>query len=159
MGSTAPGASQFLFGEPPQYPDGPPSWHGSLIESGQDASGYQYRRNRYYDPATGRFTQEDPLGLAGGLNLYGFAGGDPVNFSDPFGLCPPQDNNWTPACDPAFPAITLDKKIAEVGLAITSAWGVGRALIGRLFARGAAEGAAAALEGTGSTVAGAAEAT
>jgi hypothetical protein len=26
--------------------------------------------------------------LAGGLNLYGFAGGDPVNFSDPFGLCP-----------------------------------------------------------------------
>src|SRR5437879_13865885 len=33
-------------------------------------------------------TQEDPIGLAGGLNLYGFAGGDPVNFSDPFGLKP-----------------------------------------------------------------------
>jgi len=32
-------------------------------------------------------TQEDPIGLAGGLNLYGFAAGDPVNFSDPFGLC------------------------------------------------------------------------
>jgi len=47
-------------------------------------------RNRYYDPATGRFTQEDPIGLAGGLNLYGFAGGDPINFSDPFGLCPPE---------------------------------------------------------------------
>jgi hypothetical protein len=31
-------------------------------------------------------TQEDPLGLAGGLNLYGYANGDPVNFSDPFGL-------------------------------------------------------------------------
>lgn len=31
--------------------------------------------------------------MAGGLNLYGFAGGDPVNFSDPFGLfpCPPCD--------------------------------------------------------------------
>lgn len=27
------------------------------------------------------------IGLAGGLNLYGFASGDPVNFSDPFGLC------------------------------------------------------------------------
>jgi len=47
-----------------------------------------YRRARYYDPQTGRFTQEDPIGLAGGMNLYGFAGGDPVNFSDPFGLCP-----------------------------------------------------------------------
>jgi uncharacterized protein RhaS with RHS repeats len=46
-----------------------------------------YRRNRYYDPGTGRFTQEDPIGLAGGLNLYGYAGGDPVNFGDPFGLC------------------------------------------------------------------------
>jgi hypothetical protein len=26
--------------------------------------------------------------LAGGMNLYGFAGGDPVTYSDPFGLCP-----------------------------------------------------------------------
>jgi hypothetical protein len=26
--------------------------------------------------------------LAGGLNLYGYAGGDPINFSDPFGLYP-----------------------------------------------------------------------
>ncbi len=36
-------------------------------------------------------TQEDPIGLAGGLNLYGFAGGDPINFSDPFGLCKEED--------------------------------------------------------------------
>ncbi len=63
-------------------------WHGTLLENKTDASGLLYRRNRMYDPATGRFTQEDPLGLAGGLNLYGYAGGDPVNFSDPFGLCP-----------------------------------------------------------------------
>ncbi len=26
--------------------------------------------------------------MAGGLNLYGYAGGDPINNSDPFGLCP-----------------------------------------------------------------------
>ncbi len=32
------------------------------------------------------FTQPDPIGIAGGLNSYGYAGGDPVNFSDPFGL-------------------------------------------------------------------------
>ncbi|HEX5177906.1 MAG TPA: RHS repeat-associated core domain-containing protein [Gemmatimonadaceae bacterium] len=70
----------------------PTSWHGSLFAEGVDDAGLMYRRNRYYDPATGQFTQEDPLGLAGGVNAYGFANGDPVNFSDPFGLCPdPKD--------------------------------------------------------------------
>jgi RHS repeat-associated protein len=56
------------------------------MEDQQDASGLLYRRNRYYDPSTGRFTQEDPIGLAGGINLYGFANGDPVTYSDPYGL-------------------------------------------------------------------------
>ena len=61
-------------------------WHGTLLEDKGDASGLNYRRNRYYDPANGRFTQEDPIGLAGGLNVYGFANGDPVTYSDPYGL-------------------------------------------------------------------------
>jgi RHS repeat-associated protein len=69
----------------------PREWHGTLPEDKADEAGTLYRRARYYEPTTGRFTQEDPIGLAGGLNLYGFAGGDPVNFADPFGLfaCPP----------------------------------------------------------------------
>lgn len=58
---------------------------GSLILEQADASGLLYRRNRYYDPASGRFTQHDPIGLAGGLNLYAFGGGDPVNLRDPMG--------------------------------------------------------------------------
>ncbi|PYO69990.1 MAG: hypothetical protein DMD71_03280 [Gemmatimonadetes bacterium] len=65
-----------------------PSWYGTLTHGKEDGTGTQYHRNRYVDPATGRFTQEDPIGLAGGMNLYGFAGGDPLSFSDPFGLCP-----------------------------------------------------------------------
>jgi RHS repeat-associated protein len=56
------------------------------VRGRKDASGLTFLRNRYYDPSTGRFTQQDPIGLAGGLNLYGYAGGDPINFSDPFGL-------------------------------------------------------------------------
>jgi RHS repeat-associated protein len=63
------------------------SWMGSLLTGQMTASGLEYRRNRYYDPKSGRFTQEDPIGLGGGLNLYGFGGGDPVNYRDPFGLC------------------------------------------------------------------------
>jgi len=63
-------------------------WHGTVLEGKREGTGLEYKRHRYYDPTTGRFTQPDPIGLAGGLNLYGFADGDPVNFSDPFGLCP-----------------------------------------------------------------------
>jgi RHS repeat-associated protein len=64
----------------------PEHWHGSLLSEKRDGSGLLYRRNRYYDPSSGRFTQEDPIGLAGGLNVYGFAAGDPVTYSDPYGL-------------------------------------------------------------------------
>jgi len=66
----------------------PNPWLGNLLREQEDQSGLMYRRNRYVDPATGRFTQEDPVGLAGGLNLYGFASGDPVDFDDPLGLWP-----------------------------------------------------------------------
>jgi RHS repeat-associated protein len=65
----------------------PTFWHGTLTEDKKDAAGTFYRRNRYYDPQTGRFTQADPIGLAGGLNAYGFASGDPLSYSDPYGLC------------------------------------------------------------------------
>jgi RHS repeat-associated protein len=63
-------------------------WYGGLVDGMRDSSGQMYMRNRYYDPATGQFTQADPIGLAGGLNAYGFADGDPVSYSDPYGLAP-----------------------------------------------------------------------
>jgi hypothetical protein len=52
-------------------------WMGSLAVGMRDAMGQMYMRNRYYDPQTGQFTQPDSIGLAGGLNSYGFAAGDP----------------------------------------------------------------------------------
>lgn len=44
-----------------------------------------YLRARYYDPQLGRFLSEDPIGISGGLNLYAYAGNDPVNMWDPSG--------------------------------------------------------------------------
>jgi RHS repeat-associated protein len=66
----------------------PTTWYGSLASAGSEGSGFQYMRNRYYDPKRGQFTQADPIGLGGGLSLYGFGNGDPVGYNDPFGLCP-----------------------------------------------------------------------
>ena len=43
---------------------------------------------RYYAPIFRRFLSEDPSGFSGGINLYAYTGGDPVNFMDPFGLGP-----------------------------------------------------------------------
>jgi len=65
------------------------AWFGSLTTGKTDGSGLMYMRNRYYNPQTGTFTQPDPIGIAGGLNVYGFAAGDPVSYGDPYGLCPP----------------------------------------------------------------------
>lgn len=51
-------------------------------------TGLYYMRNRWYDAEQGRFVSEDPIGLAGGINVYAFGGNDPVNLSDPMGLSP-----------------------------------------------------------------------
>nr|WP_240042448.1 RHS repeat-associated core domain-containing protein [Photorhabdus khanii] len=54
-----------------------------------EESGLFYNRFRYYLPETGQYLSPDPLGLAGGVNLYGYVP-NPVSWIDPFGLvgCP-----------------------------------------------------------------------
>jgi len=51
-----------------------------------EGNGLYYMRARYYDPEVGRFINKDPIGYAGGMNLYGYVGGNPINFVDPWGL-------------------------------------------------------------------------
>lgn len=42
--------------------------------------------HRWYDPATGRFLQRDPIGIVGGINLYVYTANKPVLAIDPSGL-------------------------------------------------------------------------
>ncbi len=44
--------------------------------------------HRYYDPTEGRFLTRDPIGYAGGQNLYAYVNGNPVNVVDPSGFQP-----------------------------------------------------------------------
>ncbi|MHC1672848.1 RHS repeat-associated core domain-containing protein [Stenotrophomonas maltophilia] len=50
-----------------------------------EATGLFYNYQREYDPAVGRYSQSDPIGLAGGVSTYGYVGGAPTSFTDRFG--------------------------------------------------------------------------
>jgi len=56
-----------------------------------DSTGLYKMGERYYDPARGRFTQLDPLG-----NGYVYASDNPVNLTDPSGLCNEEECNPSP---------------------------------------------------------------
>ncbi len=62
------------------------TWYGTVPMGFMDKTGLIYRRNRYYDPSSEQFTQPDPIGMAGGLGIYAYTAGDPVNGGDPYGL-------------------------------------------------------------------------
>ncbi|EBC0775931.1 RHS repeat protein [Salmonella enterica subsp. enterica] len=50
-----------------------------------EGSGLYYNRYRYYNPGQGRYITQDPIGLAGGWNLYQYPL-NPIHKADPLGL-------------------------------------------------------------------------
>jgi RHS repeat-associated protein len=127
---------------------GADAWWGKVATENADGSGLLYRRHRYYDPNSGQFTQEDPIGLAGGLSAYGFANGDPVNYSDPFGLCPDPNKPW--CSSPGYAILRF------FGVSDATADKIGRIFYGGAMIAGApgmGEGARAAGEALGAAAA------
>jgi RHS repeat-associated protein len=52
-------------------------------------TGLHYNYFRYYNPQTGRYITPDPIGLEGGINLFVYVQGNPINRIDPLGLQSP----------------------------------------------------------------------
>ncbi|MET4685139.1 RHS repeat-associated core domain-containing protein [Brevundimonas faecalis] len=75
---------------------------------------YHYKA-RIYSPTLGRFLQADPIGYEDDVNLYAYVGNDPVNKTDPTGMCV-----LALPCPAPSSAVTLPTA-AEVGSAIATA--------------------------------------
>jgi RHS repeat-associated protein len=100
------------------------------------ATGLQYLRARYYDPAIGRFLGRDPLPF---VNRYAYVGNNPANYVDPYGLL-----GWGDVKKVGGAIVEGTKKAAEVAAPYVvdcASWGlVGFAATGQLA--GAAAGCA-----------------
>jgi len=90
-------AEPFGTSAPETNPSGLGVFTQNLRFPGQYAdqeSGLFYNYHRYYAADGGRYTQSDPIGLAGGsVSTYGYVGGNPLALIDPEGL---QRRNVTP---------------------------------------------------------------
>lgn len=92
-GGTVLKAFSDRVGNSPLFPWGQePADTGFIVRyrmAGQEydqETGLYHMGARYEDPLLGRWLSEDPAGIAGGTNLYSYAGNDPVNRRDPSGL-------------------------------------------------------------------------
>ena len=116
---------------------------------------------RHYDPTTGRFLMPDPIGYAGGINLYAYVANDPLNLTDPSGLCFSSLSGCASALYSLLPSQNTVDGLTKIAVGLTMIKG-GSDMIGGGFAMGGLSlvdgpaSPATAAAGAGTVVAGAA---
>jgi RHS repeat-associated protein len=102
----------------------PLRWPGHYYD---EEIGLHDNRFRTYDPRLGRYLQSDPLGLAGGPNLYAYAENNPLRFVDRVGLasnhCPlkDKDDDETPEDGPDKELTTYQRHLGDCEAAKSTA--------------------------------------
>jgi RHS repeat-associated protein len=84
-------------------------WPGQYED---EETGLYYNRFRYYDPASGRYVNQDPIGLGGGLELYGYVF-DPIDLVDPYGLAGCRNGQPLPTLERGNPKVGWDHIFAR----------------------------------------------
>ena len=97
----------------------PFAWKGQSGQYTDSETSLVYCNARYYSPAIGRFLSRDPIVFAGGINVYGYCGGDPVNYADPSGLSGQLELQLSEAAHVAAPyaASAVESTVAVGGMA------------------------------------------
>ena len=90
-------------------------WH-------DEESGLYYNRHRYYDPQQGRYISQDPIGLNGGVNLYGYVT-NPTGMVDPLGLSPRLSKVWVVEQGVCYVGTQARDTMQEQVGEIDNAWG------------------------------------
>jgi len=89
-------------------------------------------------PAAGRWLSKDPIGIRGGLSQYEFCASNPVNFTDPLGLCAKE--SWFKSLWGAYRGFQNDLRDAANGSGV---WGVtaglGAVSVGGAWIQGAGQ--------------------
>ena len=93
---------------------------GWIDQRNDGESGLTYLHARYFAPQLGVFVSPDPIGVEGGMNLFAYALGDPVNAADHSGLArDPCEEVPDPNCRKGDPAM-MGMSATQFGAAVAA---------------------------------------